>query len=296
MSEKLSKPPCPRVAATVVVAAAFLLAMALNVSPAAAQFEDGVGFASVRGSDPDADLGGATVAASYSAITNCDAAQSTRPFYVRWTVNGTSFLFKKDSVSTSTCFSEGATSIDEGAGAGTVNGSTPASLQWRFEESPDDVSITVTPEGADPLIIEGTPQPLNGSPGGVWVFGELPWPSVLATTVTLNGAEEIPFGDPDGTGSALLQLNPTDGRVCWNIQVSNIRLPAIAAHIQAAPAGMTGLIVVTLSPPDSSGMASDCREGVDQGLIEDIIRSPEQFYVNIHTIDFPAGAVRGQLG
>ena len=55
--------------------------------------------------------------AQYSAITNCDEAQSTRPFYVRWTADDTSFLFKKDSVDTSTCFSEGATSVNEGTGA-----------------------------------------------------------------------------------------------------------------------------------------------------------------------------------
>jgi hypothetical protein len=94
----------------------------------------------------------------------------------------------------------------------------------------------------------------------------------------------------------LLQLDPVDGRVCWNILVSNITLPATAAHIHAAPAGVPGLIVVTLSPPDLSGMALGCTEGVDPGLIEDIIGSPEQYYVNVHTPDFPAGAIRGQLG
>ena len=35
----------------------------------------------------------------------------------------------------------------------------------------------MTPEGGEPLTIEGTPQPWKGSPGGVWVFGDLPWPA-----------------------------------------------------------------------------------------------------------------------
>ena len=30
-------------------------------------------------------------------------------------------------------------------------------------------------------------------------------------------------------------------------------------------------------------------------LIKKIIKAPERFYVNIHTVDFPDGAIRGQL-
>ncbi len=33
----------------------------------------------------------------------------------------------------------------------------------------------------------------------------------------------------------------------------------------------------------------------ERDLIREIIRNPEQFYVNVHTAPFRAGAVRGQL-
>jgi hypothetical protein len=40
----------------------------------------------------------------------------------------------------------------------------------------------VTPTGGgDTLDIAGQPQPLSGSPGGVWVFEDLPWPAAGAT-------------------------------------------------------------------------------------------------------------------
>ena len=34
---------------------------------------------------------------------------------------------------------------------------------------------------------------------------------------------------------------------------------------------------------------------VDRSLVKEIRQSPDEFYVNVHTADFPAGALRGQL-
>ncbi len=110
---------------------------------------------------------------------------------------------------------------------------------------------------------------------------------------SLHGSEEVPGpADPDGSGFASIMLNVGQGMVCWELSVSGIA-PATAAHIHAAPAGVPGGVVVTLSPP-TSGASSGCRE-VDPVLIQAIIDFPEQYYVNVHNADFPAGALRGQL-
>ncbi|GAA5061657.1 hypothetical protein HNP84_005875 [Thermocatellispora tengchongensis] len=34
----------------------------------------------------------------------------------------------------------------------------------------------------------------------------------------------------------------------------------------------------------------------DAGLLADIAKSPKKWYANLHTGEFPDGAVRGQLG
>ena len=110
----------------------------------------------------------------------------------------------------------------------------------------------------------------------------------------LNGAEEAPGpGDADGTGQATITVLPgKDAQVCWDVSVENISNP-VAGHIHEAPEGVAGPIVVgftNATSPDFAGCVS-----VDPELARDIVRNPADYYVNVHTSDFPGGAVRGQL-
>jgi hypothetical protein len=111
----------------------------------------------------------------------------------------------------------------------------------------------------------------------------------------LAGANEVPTGDPDGSGSATITVNRGLSEICWTISVQGITLPATAAHIHIAPAGVAGPIVVPLSAPDATGEASGCTS-VDRGLAKAIAKDPSAYYVNVHNVDFPSGAARGQLG
>jgi hypothetical protein len=58
--------------------------------------------------------------------------------------------------------------------------------------------------------------------------------------------------------------------------------------------GVPGPIVVALAPPGANGTAAGCVAADREELLE-ILHEPEEYYVNVHTTDFPAGAVRGQL-
>jgi hypothetical protein len=117
--------------------------------------------------------------------------------------------------------------------------------------------------------------------------------------VLLGGNEVSPegeanAGDPDGVGSATVLIDGTT--VCFGITVNNLDEPT-AAHIHRGVAGVNGPIVVPFTPPagGNPGASGDCVPEVDPEVVREIRANPGGFYVNVHTEQFPAGAVRGQL-
>jgi len=109
-------------------------------------------------------------------------------------------------------------------------------------------------------------------------------------------------GDQDGSGLASLTLNPGTGEVCYTITVANIGEPTEpafglgAAHIHDVA---TGGIFIDLetdwTASDGGFTTTGCTEA-DRGAILAIFQDPSAYYVNIHTSEFPAGAIRGLLG
>jgi hypothetical protein len=110
----------------------------------------------------------------------------------------------------------------------------------------------------------------------------------------LRGSAEVPGpGDPDGRGRAHIELLPGFGTVCFLLDWRKIDDPT-DAHIHRGRRGVAGPIVVPLFNP-ATVREKGCVEGVDPGLIREIRRRPRAFYVNIHNVAFPNGAIRGQL-
>jgi len=119
--------------------------------------------------------------------------------------------------------------------------------------------------------------------------------TVLNFSTTLSGANEVPPADPDGTGTAAVTIDMPNGQICYMLSVQNIALPAVAAHIHRGAAGEKGAVVVPFNlAPDASGNAVSCVK-VDSALLNDIATNPAGFYVNVHSSEFPDGAIRGQV-
>ena len=113
-------------------------------------------------------------------------------------------------------------------------------------------------------------------------------------TIALSGAAEGPgLGDPDGSGTAELLIDPARGRFCYLLTVEGIA-PARLAHIHKSPAGQSGgPIVVPLEAP-TDGDSERC-VAIDPALARSLLSNPADYYVNVHNAEHPGGAVRGQL-
>jgi hypothetical protein len=132
--------------------------------------------------------------------------------------------------------------------------------------------------------------------------GALADPKTATFTVQLSGAAEVcptapgTCGGP-GTGTATITIDRNARTLCYAITTQNVALPLSAAHIHAAPVGEAGPVVIPLftEPVNAAAVGPTCLTDLDKNLLKDIIRNPENYYVNVHNAPFPNGAVRGQL-
>ena len=112
--------------------------------------------------------------------------------------------------------------------------------------------------------------------------------------VSMTGENESPAGDPVGTGTATIRMRAGQAQVCFAFTAQNITLPAAGAHIHTGASGAAGPILVPLVAPGAGGTSSGC-VATTRANVAAILANPAGFYVNVHTTDFPGGAIRGQL-
>ena len=98
--------------------------------------------------------------------------------------------------------------------------------------------------------------------------------------------------DADGRGTAKLRLNRATRRVCFTITVRDID-DVVAAHIHRH--SDSSIVVDLITAPASGNRFTGCTEDVSKPLIRRILTKPRRYYVNVHTMAFPGGAVQGTL-
>lgn len=110
---------------------------------------------------------------------------------------------------------------------------------------------------------------------------------------TLSGAPEPGGGDSNGSGTALVTL--TRRKICFDITVQNIALPATTVHIHHDTTTENAIVVARLTPvPDDSGHAEGCVRAASF-KIRDVRDHPSIHHLNVHNAEFPNGAIGGQL-
>ena len=127
--------------------------------------------------------------------------------------------------------------------------------------------------------------------GDLLIPGVTPCPSGTQTGqgVKLDANLQPVQGAPGGSGTASLTIRIGLAQLCHTLTVSGLT-NVTAAHIHLVS---TGAIVVPLTTP-TTGTSSGCAT-VERSLLQQIVRNPAAYYVNVHTQTFPNGQVQGIL-
>jgi hypothetical protein len=121
-------------------------------------------------------------------------------------------------------------------------------------------------------------------------------------TTKLSGAKVFPGpGDPDGAGQ--FTATSTRNTFCYTLTTKRIGM-AMMAHLHAGKHGQAGPHVAMLMTPDEDGVAEcltavpddeDTDDALSVSELAAIAAHPKRYYVNVHSMDYPDGAVRGQV-
>ena len=112
-------------------------------------------------------------------------------------------------------------------------------------------------------------------------------------TAELRGSNEVHRGDPDASGSAEVSFADELARVCWDLNDLQNLGPITGAHIHRGAVGVDGPVVLAFEQAEEGGWrgcSTDTawvQRAFDEGL--------GNYYVNVHTAEYPKGAIRGQL-
>jgi hypothetical protein len=181
---------------------------------------------------------------------------------------------------------------------GAVDQSGPIVVQLR---APGQGCVTANRTLVKAILADPTSYYVNvhttDFPAGA-IRGQLRMPdTAVLLHADLAGANERPQpADTSGSGSANILVLPSASRVCFTLVARSVQLPATASHIHRGAADVAGPIVVPLAPaPTANGMSAGCVTA-DPTVLQDIVANPGNYYANVHTRQFPGGAIRGQLG
>ena len=132
---------------------------------------------------------------------------------------------------------------------------------------------------------------------------------VVTMTANLNGGEEAPTANLTGAvGIATVSVDPVAEELAVTLALFNFATGTTAGHIHVGPKGLAGPVVINFPIP--SGRTGDlpltfrlgsaafvARPEIGINTMTDAIQAivGGNAYVNVHTSQYPAGEIRGQL-
>jgi hypothetical protein len=99
--------------------------------------------------------------------------------------------------------------------------------------------------------------------------------------------------DPDASGTAVLEF--TDATtVQFSVHTKGIGT-VIATHVHRGSAGVMGPMAREINPGFEGDSFGGTASGIPPEIVADILKNPSGFYLKLHSLRYPGGAIRGQL-
>ncbi len=157
---------------------------------------------------------------------------------------------------------------------------------------------------------------LGASLAAAFVFAP---PAGADTRARLDGYQENPSVSTDATGSFRLKTRRHEGEIEFTLSYAGIETPVRFAHIHFARRHVNGGVVVWLCdnlgaspiavPPcpegagsvsgtiDAASVTGAASQGIGAGDLDGLLEAIDAgaAYVNVHSIAFPGGELRGQI-
>lgn len=108
-------------------------------------------------------------------------------------------------------------------------------------------------------------------------------------TTELSGANEVPPNESPATGTATLSVDTETLVATWEAMFSGLTADQTGAHFHNAPAGANGGVMFGLP----LGSPINGTWEMDQAQYDELVAG--NVYLNIHTVEFPGGEIRGQM-
>jgi CHRD domain len=106
-----------------------------------------------------------------------------------------------------------------------------------------------------------------------------------------------PDADPVATGFATVSLRAGQGQVCAVVAVEDLSYkPTVGVHLHRAAGQTPSTPLVLFRGLGWNDLASSSCAPAQRALVAQILRTPSEFEIDVHTPDFQEGAVRGRLG
>jgi len=153
----------------------------------------------------------------------------------------------------------------------------------------------LTPELLEAMLNEGLYFNIHTeqNPSGE-IRGQILLETDRAFTGMLDSEQEVAEVNSEATGLATFNLSKSGMRVNYRVVVEGLTGPIAMAHLHNAPAGSDGPVIVDLGDGIDGNVISGSFDPTEFEGLMDLMMSGD-IYINVHTAEFPAGEVRGQL-